>query len=1652
MNEIEGELDIDELREIGVDPEFFIVEEQPEGIDKESPDQKAKRQAAKNLRRATIEALDYIKLQKAKTEFTYIDSVETPKRERMMVWPMIEPNNSFLSKCRRKYLTFLLSKQGYRQPEKMVSLIAYLEANSSQGKLDQIQVSSQSYKQEKDKYHKQGYSGVLLGDLDHDKRVTLERIRFCYYRFSEYDSQSISTIVEKISNPIEVFERLRSFGFDLSNVLLSSHLNLILYLARENSLRVLERLEAIKNRPDRFSLHDNIPWLNEAGSLLGRLTPEKVDQIDKLLGRLGNEFDLREVPDYLDLIEDSRCLKLLAYIYSLSDASETDSFRKEVISRIVRIKNSNLLDPLLGVITSGIDFDRRKLLDFIRYSYFSDSHLDDLSKNLSHVLQSDEYRSLHSNSRLREFTRRAAVVTGKPIALYDLEHLGELQKHPEFLAIANCLRRWGVSGSVTGFCKAIIDHNVTDTILSPEFDGFIESIKGVSNGKYLLSTADLLSGNDKDGRGRLLELFENRGIREFLATPEAKIAAGFFRSFWLSEVETYKNLAGLPDGLSLARFLVDNYQIDFDSYSFAIQSFASVCNNESLKKILMSNEATELHKILKERIGFRFSLYEASEFACLCSNTELKNQLLKEESLVFLGEVAPNSGAKNILECLPILGQEGSKSLALELRHNYDYWLVSSYLPILAEISNNPDIKNRLLNQKKIQALKASLQLTKEHFDLTKFREYLEAPNDFPEFLYELYKWSSKDNIGFGNFRALMKIYDQRKLVFGLLTSLADSGIRPNFAVSHIILLAETLPNLKCDIASFVGCMTNIKEVIPNFVFLSSSHSYIETLGELAQRSLKINEISNLVALIRKSLQVSDDYTVSVEDLSDALFFSDNKKEIEDTVSGLQDLGHRPISDYQKVKQSRLLKKMADFGSVVMCREIRNHFSNFCPDLNSITATIHTQDGENCSVELINPYENLLFNHRGWFFSRLVDIASENRQIPAEFINALERLLRLKNQDSMSEIMEGSFLDNITDYFNKLLQSIGLNDIKSGHYSNFAFDDAVLLALSKEPEKIGDIIDLIRNYLLNSPELGGFYLKRLNEFLDLEPESRASYIFSEMLSSGFLEPAKRLSDKEKFSQEIISSSVKLGTRKSIENGEVLLAFKISRAFNVRDEALETTFELLGEKMTLDTYHVIERLLNNDTDSQFLASLEITKSGKTGISQIRERLIKLRGEVLSEQFNPHGLAPFYLVYLRTYLRVDISQWGNHDLNTFSRTIDQHARLKENGYIAPLAPEYYESGSVRIDTVDKEEQKAFRFSESFLSRWNTLLASIQEAISLTGEKNALSILADRAGVKLTAFIDQLRTKASTPEPNAKIDPDKRKAMIESRIAELSAINLRSVAGFEKNFELLATVPGIDEELRVLLFLIALHRNRQNVNMIKELSHISEPSVDDIPKIMDFVDHITNKEVWHKYFKSKSALKLFGSIVDVKALQEEYLRAQNQAIVGTTTLDFIPTRGPLMEFSGHIADACWAGKAQESFAKEFPNFASVIMVQNRNTKFERIAGACMLIETQALDGTPLLVVRGLNPIENVINSLKVSDFCDKFFSQVKLWADKLGRKAAIVIDNHSGGSSTNRPILYSHLSTAVKPRSAQIRLKSADDTTFNGYNIVDNVYLLS
>jgi hypothetical protein len=241
----------------------------------------------------------------------------------------------------------------------------------------------------------------------------------------------------------------------------------------------------------------------------------------------------------------------------------------------------------------------------------------------------------------------------------------------------------------------------------------------------------------------------------------------------------------------------------------------------------------------------------------------------------------------------------------------------------------------------------------------------------------------------------------------------------------------------------------------------------------------------------------------------------------------------------------------------------------------------------------------------------------------------------------------------------------------------------------------------------------------------------------------------------------------------------------------------------------------------------------------------------------------------------------------------------------------------------------------------------------------------------------------------------------------------------------------------------------------NVGREWLEIDEPTKEAFEAMSEFIGHMVNQETWLESFEEVGGSKSLNSLMDIGLIQNDLTRAREVlegstsggAYKGVMPIRLIPTRGPLLELSGHIGDACWASK-YDSIAESYPNISAVIMVQNPDKPTQRMAGSALLIEAESDTGEPILIMRGINPIQNLITKLSAEDFYLAFKEYCRGIADAQGRRLVVVIDDHSGGSTTNRPDLYQYLDTL----RSQLQPLNARDTravTFNGYTLEGELY---
>ncbi len=536
--------------------------------------------------------------------------------------------------------------------------------------------------------------------------------------------------------------------------------------------------------------------------------------------------------------------------------------------------------------------------------------------------------------------------------------------------------------------------------------------------------------------------------------------------------------------------------------------------------------------------------------------------------------------------------------------------------------------------------------------------------------------------------------------------------------------------------------------------------------------------------------------------------------------------------------------------------------------------------------------------------------------------------------------------------------------------------------------------------------------------------------------------------------------------------------------------MDKAIEMFGEFVDVYLFKTISYLLNPSDDplereSQAqldynLREFGVTKKYQEGLEQLKEIWQRVERVLINNEEDEALLDvlaknPIARALLKKMSRYEESEWGTSSELVLRNIISkQYHLLKRN----KNKTEIEKSQPLEIRTVESKNKTEQLFDEDVIQRYKRLCQQLVVAATALDNpfnkpQRPFTVLIEKLTEKLQQ--EQWGKDKQTGETYNRferlqaihhqqvIDGNTRAAEKTQQQLEqflrLQNINLRNITDFEANFLDLVGNKRLHDEISTVLFAWALKfppggRNRTDLRVIIDKiyslnSRADNPSLDDMSYIVNLIDHIINQEVFGHYFQTEEAKNLFADLTNTKSLQQAMEKVQgSQKITGVVPIEFIPTRGMLMELSGHLADACWA-ESYESIAEEFPNFTAVTIRQHPEGRHDRLVGAFMLIEGESYLGEPLLIIRGLNPIENFINKVDVEEFYEAAISYVKNVAKDMGRLPAIVIDSHVGGSATNRPVLFGYLT--AKKRDLKNITVDVTNSSFNGYVIIDDTYLL-
>ncbi|RIL11720.1 MAG: hypothetical protein DCC75_01845 [Proteobacteria bacterium] len=374
---------------------------------------------------------------------------------------------------------------------------------------------------------------------------------------------------------------------------------------------------------------------------------------------------------------------------------------------------------------------------------------------------------------------------------------------------------------------------------------------------------------------------------------------------------------------------------------------------------------------------------------------------------------------------------------------------------------------------------------------------------------------------------------------------------------------------------------------------------------------------------------------------------------------------------------------------------------------------------------------------------------------------------------------------------------------------------------------------------------------------------------------------------------------------------------------------------------------------------------------------------------------------------------------------------------------------------IKRLDADQLAAFRFTKPCEERFLQLQS---ELLSIAHSNS--DVLAKERIEDAIREISQRLTELEKPLSPEGADEDKdgrRAAGRKKRAEQLHAFivmlkkETEITTGSEKLINLLAEfdtgeIPALGSIIRRLTLGRALELVRHSIDL--EKLQVAPLSPESLSVMAELMEHVIVKEGLPSFALSSKASKRLKQLFSQRALLDDMARLQGMQTKGMEEWLALPTRGLLAELSGSYSDTCWNSVRQ--LVKGHPNITAVPFVRSPNTPLAKLIGSTLLIEGRSLEGDQVLIIRGINPLQNHIMRVQAESFFEAFVEWLAPHAKRGGFTKILIPGGKSGGSQTNRPPLHAYIQE--KYGNAPVILLADDPpTTFNGYDIRSSCLLV-
>lgn len=781
---------------------------------------------------------------------------------------------------------------------------------------------------------------------------------------------------------------------------------------------------------------------------------------------------------------------------------------------------------------------------------------------------------------------------------------------------------------------------------------------------------------------------------------------------------------------------------------------------------------------------------------------------------------------------------------------------------------------------------------------------------------------------------------------------------------------------------------------------------------------------------------------------------SDQRIVSNDAVNGKLDL-------FSNLDKDAVLQELLDNNRFqIVASNMKNYFNNFSEEY-IYKKIIGSDVGKNQIGDLIDYFDNLDI-HRDFLFSAIA------RQDRSSLIAAIsyERLKKeLISKKDLIKLLCQSGLEDV------VIETIGTDQT----LSFYTFEDLpsleelesmdahglIIANVSNNPEyssKI-DIEEKIKQLLENDSVFAIEALIKNNHIHNI-----SSDLANCLLLKGNFDLIANKSgaiDDSFFTQEVVEKFLQAD-----EMSYEIVYKRFKAHTNQTINYIEKSYSIFGDKVNPTVIYAVKEILADGTPlPEHYMEIGISEKGLKGIDQLKEVIkVYIRANLLRVNPNIEEHSNFIILIrdnplaraiAQQQVRFKGSEYGEDDLDAWKNILNKHlSRLHE---IPKLPESFTESQVYDISSVDFAEYDSNKIDEDAKNRYLALREIIEQAIALNqipaGERyealfsEARKLLNDELG-QLTLQLEQ-----QAGNEKAVINLTKQIEKLDT-ILNLSARDLMKLI-YEGGLQNISNdrVKGFNDLVLIGTIARCIQLSDYLQTSCQELKD-ADVSYENIIKLNTVIENLVNDHTTSRYFPSDSKgknKKFFVSLASTISFKKLIEKHSKESPTGTSKLQMVPSNGLMLELSGHTADTCWAS-VYDSIGEQFPNITDITFVRNPGESTERVVGACLLIKTtDPATNEELYIIRGVNPIENYINGVKVEDFVNSLFDYVNQIAN--GKKVAIVIDSKSGSAATNREALLLYLNSIKGSQTHGNPIGNLGlDTKFNNYDLNKITYYLN